>query len=53
MLAFVIDSTVILLSAFVFGEIQAVLYGAVYTVVTSVSLDAATAVMRKMGLPTA
>lgn len=53
MLAFVIDSTVILASAFVFGEIQAVIYGAVYTVVTSVSLDAATAVMKKLGLPTA
>jgi len=53
MLAFFIDSTVILASAFVFGEICAVIYGAVYTVVTSVSLDAATAVMKKLGLPTA
>ena len=53
MLAFVIDSTVIIASAFVFGEMQAVLYGAVYTVVTSVSLDGATAVMKKLGLPTA
>jgi len=53
MLAFVIDSTVIIASAFVFGEMQAVLYGAVYTVVTSASLDSATAVMKKLGLPTA
>ena len=53
MLAFIIDSTVIIASAFVFGELQAVLYGAVYTVVTSVSLDGATAVMKKLGLPTA
>lgn len=53
MLAFVIDSTVIIASAFVFGEMQAVLYGAVYTVVTSASLDGATAVMKKLGLPTA
>lgn len=53
LLAFVIDSTVIIASAFVFGEMQAVLYGAVYTVVTSVSLDGATAVMKKLGLPTA
>ncbi len=53
MLAFLIDSTVIIASAFVFGEVQAVVYGAVYTVVTSMSLDAATAVMKKIGLPTA
>ena len=53
MLAFFIDSTVILASAFVFGELQAVLYGAVYTVVTSASLDGATAMMKRLGLPTA
>ena len=53
MLAFVIDSTVIIASAFVFGEVQAVVYGAVYTVVTSLSLDGATAVMKRLGLPTA
>lgn len=53
LLAFGIDSTVIIASAFVFGEIQAVLYGAAYTVVTSVSLDAATALMKRLGLPTA
>ncbi|MBR5289051.1 MAG: YitT family protein [Clostridia bacterium] len=53
MLAFIIDSTVIIASAFVFGEVQAVIYGAVYTVVTSVSLDGATFVMKKLGLPTA
>lgn len=53
MLALIIDSMVIIASAFVFGELWAVLYGAVYTVVTSVSLDGATAVMKKLGLPTA
>jgi len=53
MLALIIDSMVIIASAFVFGELRAVLYGAVYTVVTSVSLDGATAVMKKLGLPTA
>ncbi len=53
MLAFAIDSTVILLSVFVFGEAGAFVYGAVYTVVTSLSLDAATWIMKKFGLPTA
>ena len=53
LLALVIDSTVILASAFVFGEVQAVVYGAVYTVVTSLSLDGATMIMKKIGLPTA
>lgn len=42
MLAFVIDGLVILSSVFVFGEIQAFAYGLVYTVVTSLSLDATT-----------
>lgn len=53
MLAFIIDSTVIIASAFVFGEVQAVVYGAVYTVVTSAALDGATLIMKKLGLPTA
>ena len=52
MLAFVIDSLVILGSVFVFGEIEAFLYGAVYTVVTSVSLDATTWCMQKLGAHT-
>lgn len=50
MLAFVIDSTVILASVFVFGEAKAFVYGMVYTVVTSIALDATTAVMRRFGL---
>ncbi|MBP3427251.1 MAG: YitT family protein [Clostridia bacterium] len=52
MLAFVIDSTVILGSVFVFGEIEAFLYGAVYTVVTSGALDATTWCMKKLGAQT-
>jgi len=52
MLAFLIDSLVIIGSVFVFGEIQAFLYGAVYTVVTSVSLDATTWCMKKLGAHT-
>ena len=52
MLAFCIDSLVILGSVFVFGEIQAFLYGAVYTVVTSLSLDATTWCMKKLGAQT-
>ena len=50
MLAFVIDSTVILASVFVFGEAKAFIYGMVYTIVTSAALDATTAVMRRLGL---
>ena len=52
MLAFAIDSTVILGSVFVFGEIEAFLYGAVYAVVTSASLDATTWCMKKLGAQT-
>ena len=52
MLAFVIDSTVILASVFVFGEVRAFIYGAVYTVVTSLSLDATTAVLKRLGAQT-
>ena len=50
MLAFVIDSSVILASVFVYGEAKAFVYGMVYTVVTSLALDATTAVMRRFGL---
>lgn len=49
MLAFFIDSTVIIASVFVFGEAKAFIYGMVYTVVTSVALDATTAVMKRIG----
>lgn len=52
LLAFLIDSTVILASVFVFGEVQAFVYGMVYTVVTSLSLDATTAVMKRLGVQT-
>ena len=52
LLAFFIDSAVILGSVFVFGEIEAFLYGAVYTVVTSASLDATTWCMKKLGAQT-
>ena len=52
MLAFVIDGLVIIASVFVFGEIESFLYGAVYTVVTSLSLDATTWGMKKLGLKT-
>ena len=51
-LAFFIDTTVIVGSVLVFGEIQAFIYGAVYTVVTSVSLDATTWCMKKLGAQT-
>jgi len=50
MLAFAIDSTVILASVFVFGEAKAFVYGMVYTVVTSAALDTTTAVMQRLGL---
>ena len=52
MLAFFIDTTVSVGSVFVFGEIQAFIYGAVYTVVTSASLDATTWCMKKLGAHT-
>lgn len=52
MLAFVIDSTVILGSVFVFGEVQAFVYGMAYTVVTSLALDATTWCMKKLGAQT-
>lgn len=48
MLAFVIDGLVILGSVFVFGEVQAFGYGLVYTIVTSLSLDATTKVIERI-----
>lgn len=52
MLAFVIDGLVIVASVFVFGEAQAFVYGMVYTVITSLALDATTWCMKKLGLAT-
>lgn len=52
MLALFIDSAVILASVFVFGEVQAFVYGAVYTVVTSAALDATTAILKRLGAET-
>lgn len=52
MLAFAIDGIVIIASVFVFGEAQAFVYGAVYTVVTSLALDGTTWCMKKLGLET-
>lgn len=52
MLAFLIDGLIIVGSVFVFGEAGAFIYGVVYTVVTSLSLDATTWVMKKLGLKT-
>jgi len=52
MLAFFIDTAVIVGSVFVFGEIEAFIYGAVYTVVTSAALDATTWCMKKLGAQT-
>ena len=51
-LAFVIDGVVIIASVFVFGEAQAFIYGAVYTVVTSLSLDATTWCLKQLGMQT-
>ena len=48
LLAFFIDGTVIVLSVFVFKEIWAFVYGAVYTVVTSLSLDGTTWLLKKL-----
>lgn len=52
MLAFFIDGTIILGSVFVFGELKAFVYGAVYTVVTSLALDATTWCMNRLGART-
>ena len=49
MLAFLIDGVVIASSVFVYGEIQSLVYGMVYTVVTSLALDATTWCVKKLG----
>jgi len=41
-LAFVIDGTIIVLSVFVYRDIGSLVYGMIYTVVTSLSLDGTT-----------
>jgi len=46
-LAFLIDSTVIVLAVFVFRDIWAFVYGMVYTVVTSLFLDMGTAMLSR------
>lgn len=51
-LAFFIDGTVILGSVFAFGEFGAFAYGAVYTVVTSLALDATTWCLSRLGTHT-
>ncbi len=48
LLAFFVDGTVILLSVFVFHEMGAFVYGMVYTVITSLALDATTALLQKI-----
>ncbi len=48
LLAFFIDGTVIVLSVFVFKELWAFVYGAVYTVVTSLSLDGTTWLLKRL-----
>ena len=49
-LAFLIDGLVIASSVFVYGEMASLLYGMVYTVVTSLSLDATTWCIKKTGV---
>lgn len=44
-LAFVIDGTIIVLSVFVYRDIGSLVYGMIYTVVTSLSLDGTTKVI--------
>ncbi len=46
-LAFAVDVTVIILSIFVFHEIWAVVYGLVYTVVTSLAIDGTTMLLKR------
>lgn len=50
LLAFVIDSTVIVVSVFVFKEFMSFVYGMVYTLVTSLALDACTFVLKRLKL---
>lgn len=49
-LAFLIDSTVIVVSVFVFKELMAFVYGMVYTVVTSIALDTTSFIIKKARL---
>ena len=51
-LAFLIDGAIIVGSVFVFQEPGAFIYGLVYTIVTSLALDATTWGMKKLGLIT-
>lgn len=50
LLAFVIDGIVVLFSIFVFKEALAFIYGMIYTVITSVTLDLCTLVLKKCHL---
>lgn len=50
LLAFLIDSTVIVVSVFVFKQMMSFVYGMVYTVVTSLALDATTFLIKKSNL---
>ena len=45
LLAFIIDVIVIILSVFIFREIEVFLYGIVYTIVTSIALDLTTKII--------
>ena len=46
-LAFVIDGIVIILSVFIFKEIETFFYGMVYTIVTSIALDLTTKLIER------
>lgn len=48
LLAFVMDSIVIVVSVFIFKEIQAFIYGMIYTIITSIALDITTKVIEKI-----
>ena len=50
MLAFLIDSTVIVLSVFVYKDYQSFILGMIYTLVTSLALDGTTFIMKKLSL---
>lgn len=50
-LAFIIDSSVVILSVFVFQEIWTFLYGMIYTVVTSAAMDGTTKVLEYIRTP--
>ncbi len=49
-LAFLIDSTVIVLSVFVYKDYRSFILGMIYTVVTSLALDGTTFIMKKLHL---